>query len=326
MTATVERTVVHSETDLTLRVARKWQEADGVVALTLEHPTGGLLPRWEPGAHVDVIVGDGSARQYSLCGDPRDRTQWTIAVLHESEGRGGSVWIHQTLVESQDIQIRGPRNHFHLDPAPRYLFIAGGIGVTPLLPMIATAEAAGADWRLVYGGRALENMAFRPALERYGDRVQFHPQSTSGRLDLAGLLGTPEEELLVYCCGPGSLLDAVEDMCAPWPRGSLYIERFSARENADEENANTAFEVELSISGRTLSIPADRTVLEVLEEEQVDIVSSCAEGTCGSCETVVLEGIPDHRDSVLSQDERDANDRMMVCVSRCRGSRLVLEL
>ncbi|MBW8801741.1 MAG: ferredoxin reductase, partial [Streptomyces sp.] len=154
-----------------LVVDRRDTAADGVLALTLRHPLGEQLPRWEPGAHIDVVLGPGLERQYSLCGDPADRTAWRIAVLREPVGRGGSAHVHEQLGQGDKVRVRGPRNHFALRPAPRYRFIAGGIGITPILPMLAAAEAEGAEWTLLYGGRTRESMAFTEELSRYGDRV-----------------------------------------------------------------------------------------------------------------------------------------------------------
>jgi ferredoxin-NADP reductase len=221
--------------------------------------------------------------------------------------------------------VRGPRNNFPLVGSPRYLFIAGGIGITPILPMIRAAEAAGAEWRLVYGGRQRASMAFLDELAHYGDRVSIRPQDETGLLDLDALLGTPEPDTLVYCCGPEPLLAAVEQRCHAWPPRSLHVERFSPKP-LTEPVLTEAFEVVLRQSELELTVPPDRSILSVVEAAGVGVLSSCAEGTCGTCETAVLDGEPDHRDSVLTEEERQANDCMMICVSRSRGPRLVLDL
>ncbi|MGW2620490.1 PDR/VanB family oxidoreductase [Streptomyces sp. NPDC001500] len=307
--------------ELELVVERRESAADGVLALTLRHPLGEPLPAWEPGAHVDVVLGPGLERQYSLCGDPADRSAWRIAVLREADGRGGSAHVHEQVRQGDKIRVRGPRNHFALRPAPRYRFIAGGIGITPLLPMLAAAEAAGADWSLLYGGRTRASMAFTGELAVYGDRVTVAPQDEAGLLDLGPVLDALPEDALVYCCGPGPLLDAVEERCPP---GALRVERFQAKERpaAQEEE----FEVELAQSGRTLTVAPGVSVLDAVRAAGVEVLFSCTEGTCGTCETDVLDGTPDHRDSVLSAGEREAGETMMICVSRCRGKRLVLDL
>ncbi|KUN23486.1 ferredoxin [Streptomyces antibioticus] len=295
--------------------------ADGVLALALRHPLGEPLPAWEPGAHVDVVLGPGLERQYSLCGDPSDRTNWRIAVLREPDGRGGSAHVHEQLGQGDKVRVRGPRNHFTLKAAPRYRFIAGGIGITPILPMLAAAEAAGAEWTLLYGGRTRQSMAFTKELSRYGDRVTVAPQDESGLLDLASVLDGVPEDTLVYCCGPGPLLDAVQARC---PAGLLHLERFTPKEQ--ETGENTEFEVELARSGATVTVPADVSVLDAVRAAGVEVLYSCTEGTCGTCETDVLDGTPDHRDSVLTDEEQEAGETMMICVSRCRGRRLVLDL
>jgi ferredoxin-NADP reductase len=295
--------------------------ADGVLALTLRHPLGEELPHWEPGAHVDVVLGPDLERQYSLCGDPADRAAWRVAVLREPDGRGGSSYVHERLGLGDKVRVRGPRNHFALRPAPSYRFVAGGIGITPILPMLAAAEAAGAEWSLLYGGRTRRSMAFTEELGRYGDRVTIAPQDESGLLDLASVLDDLPEGTLVYCCGPEALLAAVEDRC---PAPALHVERFQPK--AQVLGGNTEFEVELARSGRTLSVPADVSVLDAVRSAGVEVLFSCTEGTCGTCETDVLEGTPDHRDSVLSDEEREAGETMLICVSRCRGKRLVLDL
>ncbi|AMW14127.1 ferredoxin [Streptomyces qaidamensis] len=307
------------ETELV--VERREFAADGVLALTLRHPLGEPLPEWEPGAHVDVVLEPGLERQYSLCGDPADRSAWRIAVLREPAGRGGSAHVHEQLREDAKVRVRGPRNNFRLEPSPRYRFVAGGIGITPLLPMLAAAEAAGAEWTLLYGGRTRASMAFGEELGRYGDRVTFAPEDETGLLDLPSVLDDVPEGTLVYCCGPGPLLDAVEARC---PSGVLRVERFQPKEQ--ESSGNTAFEVELARSGRTLTVAPDVSVLDAVRAAGVEVLYSCTEGTCGTCETDVLDGDPDHRDSVLTDDERAAGETMLICVSRCRGGRLVLDL
>jgi ferredoxin-NADP reductase len=304
-----------------LVVERRESAADGVLALTLRHPLGEQLPAWEPGAHIDVLLGPGLERQYSLCGDPADRARWRIAVLREPVGRGGSAHVHEQVIQGDKVRVRGPRNHFALRPAPRYLFIAGGIGITPILPMLAAAEAEGAQWSLLYGGRTRNSMAFTEELSRYGDRVTVAPQDETGLLDLPSVLDGVPEGTLVYCCGPGPLLDAVEQRC---PAGLLHVERFAPKEQ--EEGENTEFEVELAQTGTTVTVPADVSVLDAVRASGVEVLFSCTEGTCGTCETDVLDGTPDHRDSVLTDAERESGETMMICVSRCRGKRLVLDL
>ncbi|MFE7841532.1 PDR/VanB family oxidoreductase [Streptomyces sp. NPDC057474] len=315
----------------TLVVAARTLAADGVVSLTLRRPDGGMLPAWTPGAHIDVLLdrergGEGDLiRQYSLCGDPAERGAWQIAVLREPQGRGGSAYVHDRLREGAAVPVRGPRNNFPLRPAARHLFIAGGVGITPILPMVEAAEAAGADWRLLYGGRTRTSMAFLERLAPHGDRVLVRPQDEFGLLELAAHLGAPKEGTLVHACGPEPLLRAVQEQCAGWPPGTLGVERFAPVRTADTGPAES-FVLELARSGLTLTVPPDRSVLETVEEAGVAVDFSCREGTCGTCETDVLDGRPDHRDSLLTEDERAAGDTMLICVSRSCGPRLMLDL
>jgi len=338
-------------TTMQLVVAGREQVAAGVVVLTLRHPTGGELPNWSPGAHVDLLLGPGLVRPYSLCGEPDDRTALQLAVQLEPGGRGGSRHVHEGLLPGTQVLVRGPRNNFPLVTAERYLFIAGGIGITPIRPMVAAADAAGADWRLVYGGRSRATMAFADELrQRYGDRVRLYPQDEAGLLDLAGLLDAPGDEL-VYCCGPEALIAAVGQRCRAWPAGSLRVERFTPsggggvdqgdgidqRDGIDQGDGDRAgdrdrpdtdgaIEVELALSGRTVSVPPGTSILAAVEQAGVAVLSSCREGTCGTCEATVLAGVPEHRDSLLTEEERAAGDTMLICVSRSRTPRLVLEL
>ncbi|WP_194919212.1 PDR/VanB family oxidoreductase [Catenulispora rubra] len=306
-------------------VAERRDEAEDVVTLTLRRADGSALPPWLPGAHVDLVLGNGLERQYSLCGDPSDAGSWRVAVLREPDGRGGSEYVHTQLSVGTRVSVRGPRNHFELLSAERYLFIAGGIGITPILPMIAAVEASGAQWSLLYGGRSRSSMAFVDELARYGDRVVLRPQDRHGLLDLAAHLGAPRPGTRIYCCGPGGLLDAVEAHCrtAGWPEP--HVERFQPKADA-ATGAARRFEIELSRTGRTLDVPADASILDVVRAAGVPVLYSCTEGTCGTCETDVLDGVPDHRDSVLTGAERAAGDTMMICVSRARTDRLVLDL
>ncbi|MEV8404243.1 PDR/VanB family oxidoreductase [Streptomyces niveus] len=310
---------------MSLTVTRRIECADEVLALTLARPDGGPLPVWRPGAHVELLLGDGMLRHYSLCGDPADRLSWRIAVLRVPDSRGGSAYVHDKLHAGVPVRVRGPRENFAFRPAGRCLFVAGGIGITPLLPMVAAAEAAGVEWRLLYGGRNLGSMAFLDELAVYGDAVRVVPQDRFGLPDIDGYLGAPDEGTLVYCCGPEPMLTAVEDRCRAWPAGVLQVERFQAAE-LPSSAAESAFDVVLARSGLTLRVPPGRSVLEVARAAGAPVLSSCAEGICGTCETEVLEGEPDHRDSVLSPEERESGETMMICVSRARGARLVLDL
>ncbi|MFJ4904935.1 PDR/VanB family oxidoreductase [Streptomyces sp. NPDC093249] len=302
-----------------VRVARRTEPAEGVVELRLE---GAGLPAWRPGAHIDLVLPSGLVRPYSLCGDPADTAAYTVAtrlIEEERGGRGGSREVHERLHEGVEIEIRGPRNRFPLVAAPSYVFVAGGIGITPVLPMVRAAEAAGADWRLVYCGRDRASMPYLAELGRLGgaDRSTVVAEDESGRPDLGFLAevpaGTP-----VYCCGPEGLMDAVT---AALPEGRApRLERFSAAAPA----GGAPFEVELRRSGRVLEVAADQSLLSAVHAELPGLLYSCRQGFCGTCRQRVLEGEVDHRDDLLTDAER--TDQMLICVSRCAGGRLVLDL
>ncbi|WP_329157403.1 PDR/VanB family oxidoreductase [Streptomyces sp. NBC_01717] len=320
------RNTTAPEAELELVVARRTDEADGVVSLDLRRPDGASLPAWTPGAHIDLLPAPNLVRQYSLCSSPEEAEVWRVAVLLEKDGRGGSLHVHDTLAEGDAVRVRGPRNHFPLERAERYLFIAGGIGVTPIIPMLAEAERLGSAWEMVYGGRTLASMAFRDELvKRYDERVRVRPEDEYGLLDLDALLATPQPGTLIYCCGPEPLLKAVEERCADWPDGALHLERFTPKE-LQAPLRDAAFAVELAQSGITVTVPPDKSVLQAVEEAGVQVLSSCQEGTCGTCETAVLDGTVDHRDSLLTPAEQSSHDTMMICVSRASCPRLVLDL
>jgi ferredoxin-NADP reductase len=324
---TTPRASVHEfTTDLIVR--HRSTPAEGVVVLDLAHPENQDLPRWEPGAHVDLILDDGLTRQYSLCGDPHNSEIWRVGVLLDPNTRGGSRYVHQNLNEGATVRVRGPRNHFPLVDAQHYRFIAGGIGITPIFAMIEAAQRSGSDWTLLYGGRTRASMAFAAELaERYPERVTVWPQDERGLLDLESLFKDPEDSTLVYCCGPEALLGAVEQHSAHWPAGILHIERFAAKApEAQAAEALDQFEVVCQRSGVTFEIASDQSILEVLEEAGIPILGSCYEGVCGTCEARVLGGTPDQRDSVLTDAEKAAGEVMLICVSRSRTERLVLDL
>lgn len=312
--------------DINVEVARRALVAEGVVHLVLRRPDGDSFPGWDPGAHIDLELKDGLVRQYSLCGDPAERDVIEIAVLREPDGRGGSAYVHDNLTEGTRVVVRGPRNNFAFVDAPSYVFIAGGIGITPLLPMMAQATRTGRSWQLVYGGRSRTSMAFVDELVRsYGDRVSIRPQNETGLLDLDSILRAHQDGQAIYCCGPETLLRAVEERTTGWPPGVLHVERFSPKD-VGAESPSTEFEVELVSTGQTVTVPEDKSIVDALEDAGIEVMVSCQEGTCGTCETAVVEGEPDHRDSILTDDEKARNDTMFICVSRSRSARLRLDL
>ncbi|MEV6230817.1 PDR/VanB family oxidoreductase [Saccharopolyspora shandongensis] len=299
--------------------------ASGVVQVEFRDPAGGDLPAWEPGAHLALQLANGMTREYSLCGDPADRRSWTVAVLREPNSRGGSSWVHERLTAGTLLTVDGPRNNFPLEPAERHLLIAGGIGVTPMRAMAGELADRGADWRMLYCGRSRESMAFLPQLREIGgDRVRVHADDEhGGPPDLGAELADLPPGALVYCCGPEPLISAVES-ALPDP-SVLRVERFRAPE-ATASTSDDGFEVACKASGTRVFVGPDVSVLDALSDAGVQVPNSCQEGVCGTCETKVLGGEPEHRDFVLSQAERDAGETMMICVSRCRSAELVLDL
>jgi ferredoxin-NADP reductase len=309
-----------------LLVKQMTWEADGVLSLALAHPDGKPLPEWTPGAHVDLRLRGSLVRQYSLCGDPADETRYRVAVLRDQAALGGSEYIHEGLRPGHRLEVVGPRNNFAFLPASRYVFVAGGIGITPILAMVRSAEAQGAGWELWYGGRRRQSMAFLDELAAYGARVHVVPEDECGRLDLAAALPAPADGTLVYACGPEPLLAALEEHAAAWPDGILQLERFKAKKVEAGPGGDQPVTVECQRSGVTVDVAGDCSILDALETAGVSVPSSCRDGICGSCETRVLSGEPDHRDSVLSACEQAKGASMMLCVSRARSPHLVLDL
>lgn len=296
--------------------------SDDVAVLELGRPDGAPLPSWEPGAHVDALLPSGLVRQYSLCGDPGAPT-WRIGLLCESDGRGGSSELFRIAQPGRVLRLAGPRSRFSVDirsGAP-VLFVAGGIGITPIAPMSGAAREAGIDYTLHYAGHE-GRMAFLDELRnRHGERLVVH---VDVRPDVDALVAGTAPGTIVVACGPGGLLDAVEAACAAHGRVSR-AERFEAGTLTPPVWPDP-FDVELAASGITVEVTPDRSVLAALEEAGVLVLSSCTEGTCGTCETPVLEGEVDHRDAILTPAERARNDVMFVCVSRAACPRLVLDL
>ncbi|WP_295547753.1 cytochrome P450/oxidoreductase [uncultured Pseudacidovorax sp.] len=310
-------------------VERAEPAAEGIVRLRLVAADGGALPRWSPGAHIDVECGDtGLSRQYSLCGDPADARAFEIAVLLEPQSRGGSAWMHAHARTGARLRIRGPRNHFRLDEgAKRLVLIAGGIGITPISAMARRAQALGIPYELHYCARRRATMAMVDALQSlHGERLQLHVGDEGRRLDLRELLRVPQAGTQIYACGPTRLLDALAEHSAHWPEDSLRVEHFASTLGTLDPSQEHGFEVELKDSGMTLQVRPDQTLLQALRAANIDVQSDCEEGLCGSCEVAVIEGEIDHRDRVLTRAEREANRKMMSCCSRACGQKIVLQL
>ncbi|WJJ14457.1 PDR/VanB family oxidoreductase (plasmid) [Prescottella equi] len=309
----------------TVVVQSKRSVAANVVQLRLAPLPNCSLAPWMPGSHIDLHLPDGMVRQYSLCGDPDDRAHYDLAVLRQPDGRGGSVYIHDHVEVGDTLTVSLPRNNFGFVPAERYLFIAGGIGITPILPMITAANRGGMPWTLHYGGRTAAGMAFTQTLAAYGDRVHLATEDTSGILDLDRILRTSTSGTQVYACGPEGLLQTLESLDHLLPPASLHTERFRATPAREVDTTSTELTVHCARSGIDVTVEPDRSILESLEDAGIEVASSCREGICGTCETGVLDGVPEHRDSVLSAAERAAGNRMLICVSRATTDHLTLD-
>lgn len=308
-----------------LVVIERVEEADDVVCIRLGAPTGERLPMWEPGAHIDVQLGNGVERQYSLCSHFHADT-WRIAVLREPHSRGGSSYIHDHIKVGDAVRTRGPRNHFPLVDAPDYLFIGGGIGVTPMVPMLGEVIFdKEVPWKFYYGGRKRASMAFRDRLEALG--VVIWPEDEKGLLPLDRILREAGPDTAVYCCGPEPLIAAVEATCAELGRPAPHVERFTAKDvDTTGDPGDHEFTVVVNSTGQEFTVPRDKSIVQVLLDNGVRIMTSCAEGVCGTCETKVISGEIAHRDSLLTEEDRAEGIYMMPCVSRCAGDRLVLDI
>lgn len=314
----------------TLRVHQKRYEAEGITSVTLVDPSGAPLPSWKPGAHLALHLPGGIVREYSLCSDPADSTGWTVAVLRTLDSRGGSEHVHDRLSIGVEIPVDGPRENFALDAdrSAGSFLIAGGIGITPIITMARELAAGDTEWGMLYTGRSRSQMAFLDEVEGFGaDRVSIHVDEEAGTVpDIAAILGSLAPGTIVYCCGPIPLMDAVAENLPD--AGSLRLERFKAPERVidPEADADQAFDVVLDSSGQRVRVDADISILDALAGAGVSVPSSCMEGICGTCETTVISGDIDHRDFLLSDEEKEAGETMCICVSRCRGPELVLDL
>ncbi|KJS55651.1 ferredoxin [Streptomyces rubellomurinus subsp. indigoferus] len=309
---------------LRLVVTARRELASDVVELTLADPSGGPLPHWQPGAHLRLVLPSGRERHYSLCGDPADPAAYRVAVRRLPEGGGGSVEVHDTLHPGARLTARRPRNGFAFCAEPAVLLLAGGIGITPLLPMAREAQRHGLDWRLVHVGRSADTLPYGDELRALDPRrVVLRTDDEHGGVPTgAELLAHAPRGAAVYCCGPAPMLAAVQRALDGSPAASLHFERFGAA----PVTGGRPFAVRLGAVGPTLDVPADRSALDVLREARPDLPYSCHQGFCGTCELRVLAGEPEHRDRRLTAEQRAAG-ALLPCVSRAaEGETLVLDL
>ncbi|CAN3977637.1 cytochrome P450 [Kitasatospora purpeofusca] len=334
-TVPVARTAARPTSVVPLRVLDVRRAGTDVAVLTVGHADGDELPPWTPGAHVDLAfehTGQVFRRSYSLCGDPADRHTWRFGVRWAARSRGGSAFLVGTLGPGDRLEAAPPRNAFPLTPAPGHLLVAGGIGITPLLPMARALAAAGTPWRLLYIGRDRASMPFLDEVEALGPACETWTTADRGRPDLAARLRSVPDGGQVRACGPAGMLDELAALTAGHPALTLRAERFGSPAGPGAPTGPGApadgreFRVRLARTGKEITVGADRTLLHALEDAGIVVPSTCREGICGSCETAVLAGAVDHRDHLLSAEERERGDMMLVCVSRAGGPRLTLDL
>jgi phthalate 4,5-dioxygenase reductase component len=309
-----------------LRVTRTDRIADGIYLLELRDPDGKQLPEFSAGAHITVRVPNGLLRKYSLCNDPSERDRYQIAVKRESDGRGGSCSLIDDVKAGDALTVTAPANDFGLPPrAQDFLFIAGGIGVTPIMAMVRQVIAEGKRFRLFYCSRSPETTAFRDELNvpEFKDKVIIHYDQgdPSRSLDLRPILAERKNREHLYCCGPRPLMEAVRAMTDHWSPTAVHFEAFSEAETHKADDK--PFKVKLARSGDVLEVSTSTTILEALRDHGLDVPSSCETGTCGTCRTKLLAGEADHRDLVLAEHER--KDTVMICVSRARGEEITID-
>ncbi len=318
--------------ELRLRVVGLRAEARDVMRLALANADGRALPAFEPGAHVVLRLPNGLARSYSLLNDWREQDRYVLGIGRSETSQGGSEYIHTALRTGTEIPCDAPANNFRLLPdAGHYLFVAGGIGITPILSMIRWCEAMGKPWQLAYAVRNRSRIAFYDELAPHGNKVRFHcDDEHGGPLPVADCLAGLAPDTHVYCCGPAALMTAVKECGGGLPAEALHFEWFSAPSQAGAAAPGapeaTGFWIDLQRSGQSFFVPEAQSILEVLEQNGHEVPFSCREGVCGTCETAVCGGEPDHRDYIYPESQRAALRSMLVCVSRARSERLALDL
>lgn len=314
-----------------MTVASRRMLTPTIAEFTLVPTAGGSLPSYGPGAHVTVKTPSGAMRRYSLVGPGQDPESYIIAVKLEPESRGGSKSMHEEVFEGSELLVEAPENEFPIKDAPKYLLIAGGIGVTPIIAMARYVDEKGKPLKIIYCTRSAEDAAYLDELkETYGSRIEsygptlivHHDGGDSSKVyDFWDHFANPRN-IHVYCCGPKPLMDEIKAISGHWPEGRVNFEDFKPVEVIRPDDVE--FDVELAKSGKTVTVPADRSILEAVRDSGIPTVSSCESGTCGTCKTRLISGDVDHRDMVLMDDEKD--DYIMICISRARSGNLVIDL
>ncbi|MBI6554090.1 MULTISPECIES: PDR/VanB family oxidoreductase [Pseudomonas] len=314
---------------LTVQVRKRQLQGDGVVVLDLIPVGGAKLPAFEAGAHVDIHIAPGLVRQYSLCSDPADSAVYRLGVLRDPASRGGSTSVYDTLLEGAEVQISAPRNLFPLaSEARRSILIGGGIGITPMIAMAYALHAKGEDFELHYCGRSRSRSAFLDELQSaaFAERVHTHfdDEAPAQKLDMDRVLGQAESGVHVYTCGPSGFMDWVigESVKHGYADDHIHREYFQI----EVDNSGASFEVVAARSGKTVQVAEGQTILAALADVGIQIEISCEQGICGTCLCDVLEGEPDHRDVYLTDDEKQANDQILICCSRAKSKKLVLDI
>ncbi|NBF04023.1 2Fe-2S iron-sulfur cluster binding domain-containing protein [Pseudomonas sp. Fl5BN2] len=311
-------------------VASRHNEAEDICSYELVAVDGRPLPAFSAGAHIDVHLANGLVRQYSLCNHPEERHRYLIGVLKDPHSRGGSRSLHEQIEVGEQLRISEPRNLFPLEPdARRSLLFAGGIGITPILCMAERLAHSGADFELHYCARSAPRAAFVQRLRdsAFADRVFLHfDEQPASALDAAQVLAGPRADQHLYVCGPGGFMQHILDSAREqgWQEACLHREYFSAAPS--DHSADGSFAIQIASSGQVLQVPADRSVVQVLQDQGIEVAISCEQGICGTCLTRVLEGVPEHRDLYLTEDEQARNDQFTPCCSRAKTPLLVLDI
>lgn len=328
-TATAPRAAAADAALFEVCIVERRQEAEGIVSLLLASPDGASLPPFEAGAHVDVQAAPGLLRPYSLCGDPRDRLHYRLGILREPQSRGGSAAMHAGFATGSKLRISRPRNNFRLvEPARHAILAGGGIGITPLLAMAWRLHAMDASFEVHYCTRSLDRTAFRELMKQapFAERISLHLDdgNPEQRFAAAHVLAKPSQGTHLYACGPAGFMKHVTGEAARlgWRAEQVHVEHFSA----EVDRSGGAFSIRTARSGRSLQVPADKTVAEVLLAAGIALPLSCEQGVCGTCIVGVLDGVPDHRDECLSDEERASNRLMTPCCSRARSAELLLDI